>query len=183
MEWMRVNYASFVLMWIRREIDAQANTVNLNQLLGEIERRPGVITRERRRRISGMDRLSPLLSRMLDDEFTRNWVRVQQPGAATDSVDSAIVANDRTSLRDVAGHAEIIANQTVAHRVRVSPAALTVPQVDVVFDAVETILTKYYALLRGASLVGLEPTPQFDTNEVFTFVWIQPSAPGQSSER
>ncbi len=32
---------------------------------------------------------------------------------------------------------------------------------------------KYYALLRGAGIVQLEPAPQYNTFEVFTFPWIE----------
>ena len=46
-EWIRVTYASYVIMRIRRETDDQGNTVNLNQLLREIEQRPDVVTRGR----------------------------------------------------------------------------------------------------------------------------------------
>jgi hypothetical protein len=63
----------------------------------------------------------------------------------------------------------------------VTPAALTFTQLDAVFEAVETTLTKYYGLLHGASLVGLEPTPQFDTLEVFTFSWIPATASGEAA--
>src|SRR5688572_29774392 len=46
-DWMRVCYASYVVMRVRRETDEQGNTVNLNQLLEEMEARSDVVTRAR----------------------------------------------------------------------------------------------------------------------------------------
>ena len=36
-------------------------------------------------------------------------------------------------------------------------------------------LTKYVALLRGAGMASLEPTDQFDGDDVFRFPWIPQS--------
>jgi hypothetical protein len=66
-----------------------------------------------------------------------------------------------------------VANQQVAHRTRVDVRSLTVPEVDAAFDAIEEALQKYNLLLEGSSLVGAEPSPQFDTLEVFTFPWLR----------
>jgi hypothetical protein len=45
---------------------------------------------------------------------------------------------------------------------------------DAAFDAIEETLQKDHRLLNGASLTQAEPTPQFDTHEVFTFPWLEP---------
>src|SRR5688572_11381968 len=46
-EWLFGMWGRDALMGIRRELDGQSNTVNLNHLLREIEARPDVLTRRR----------------------------------------------------------------------------------------------------------------------------------------
>ena len=69
-----------------------------------------------------------------------------------------------------------VANKQVAHRTRVDVETLRIPEVDAALDAIEEALKKYCVLLDGVSLLQAEPTPQFDTQEVFTFPWIQPDS-------
>jgi hypothetical protein len=48
------------------------------------------------------------------------------------------------------------------------------------FDSVATALkglddcfTKYYALVNGVSLIGLDPPATWDTKELYTFAWLR----------
>ncbi len=50
LSWLTRMYAIEVLMYIRREYDSQDNTQNLLKLLGEMERRPDLLSRGRYRR-------------------------------------------------------------------------------------------------------------------------------------
>ena len=68
----------------------------------------------------------------------------------------------------------MFANRTVAHKTKVAPGEVTYGELNAAFDAIEEFLKKYYVLLLGGSLVQAEPTPQFNTREVFTFPWIEP---------
>ena len=69
-----------------------------------------------------------------------------------------------------------VANKQVAHRTRVDVEALRIPEVDSALDVIEDTLKKYYVLLHGVALLQAEPTPQFNTHEVFTFPWIPPDS-------
>ena len=71
-----------------------------------------------------------------------------------------------------------VANQALAHRTRKESKALTTPEADDAFQAIEDCLKDYYALLHGVSF-SAEPTAQFDTLEVFTFPWIERSTEDQ----
>ena len=72
-DWMRVSYASYVVMRVRRETDDQGNTINLIQLLREIEARPEVITRRRYLEMLGIAEDRDLEASS-SDYFTREWV-------------------------------------------------------------------------------------------------------------
>lgn len=173
-DWMRVNYASYVIIRIRRETDDQGNTVNLNRLLREMEQRPEVATRGRwraTRPLAPDSRLEECLNR----EFTEYWVGVRPDPADPDAdyIDPTMPRSDRERLQEAAERVNEVANRSVAHRTRVTPEDLKIREVDDAFEAIENTLQKYYALLHGVALAQAKPTPQFNTHEVFTFPWIQ----------
>jgi hypothetical protein len=178
-DWIRASWVSHVAMRIRRETDEQSNTVNFNQLLREIEARCDVATRGRYFAMLNLDANNEWLRPMLEETFTRVWLPVDSPASTNpaDRVDGARVAADRESLQRAAARVIDVANQHVAHRTRVDVRSLTVPEVDAAFDAIEETLKKYHLLLNGASLMDAEPTPQYDTHEVFTFPWLEPQDP------
>jgi hypothetical protein len=176
-DWLRVSYASYVVMRIRRETDDQGNTVNLNQLLREIEQRPEVITRSRFFAVLNLPAGS-FLVRENEEYFTSEWTagnsRLDPHNPASDFVDRNRVASDREALQEAVSGVQEVANKQVAHRTRVEVEALRIPEVDQAFDAIEATLKKYNTLFLGSSLVQAEPVPQFNTKEVFTFPWIDP---------
>lgn len=173
-EWMLLSYAASILIRVRRQVQGQKGTVDLDQLLRAISKRPDVITRGRRYAIHG-----PIESRhmreLLDREFTETWVRnsdSQNPDQ--DQIDPMIVAADLKQLEKAVEAVTEVANRAIAHRTRVNVGDVTFGEVDKAFDAIEQTLQKYYALIVGNSLAQAEPTPQFNTHEVFTFAWIEP---------
>lgn len=174
-DWMRASWVSHVAMRIRRESDEQANTVNFNQLLREIEARPNVATRGRYFAMVNLGPDKDWLRPMLEESFTRLWLSEGVPPSTNpeDHVDGTRVAADRERLQQAADRVIDVANQRVAHRTRVDVKSLTVPEVDAAFDAIEETLKKYHLLLNGASLDSAEPTPQYDTHEVYTFPWLE----------
>jgi hypothetical protein len=66
--------------------------------------------------------------------------------------------------------------QTIAHRQRSSPAAVSFAQFNETIAAIEKAFKKYYALLTQTSVAQLEPVPRYNTTEVFTFPWLAPDA-------
>ena len=177
-DWMRVSYASYVVMRVRRETDDQGNTINLIQLLREIEARPEVITRRRYLEMLGIAEDRDLEASN-SDYFTREWVgagtRPDPNDPGLDYVDPARVAAHREALQQSVERVQEVGNKEVAHRTRVEVEDLRIAEVDEAFDAIEETLQKYYVLLRGVGLLKAEPAPQFNTSEVFTFPWIAPT--------
>jgi hypothetical protein len=176
-DWMRISYASYVVMRVRRETDEQGNTVNLNQLLAEIEARPEVITRARYFAMLALPPGHFLLEsneRYFTDEWTGPSSRPSPGNPGADYVDPPRIRDDRDSLQAAVERVKEIGNRQVAHRTRVEVKDLTFPELDATFDAIEKTLKKYYTLLHGATLMQAEPAPQFNTHAVFTFPWIDP---------
>jgi hypothetical protein len=172
--WMTRNYAASVLIRVRRQVQGQKGTVDLDQLLNAIINRPDVITRGRRRALHGPI-ASAEIAELLDQTFTKDWVQNHDPKHADqDQIDPAIVAADMKKLEQDVEAVTAVANRVLAHRTRVPPRDVTYREFDQALDALERTLQKYYALICGPSLMQAEPTPQFDTHEVFTFPWIEP---------
>lgn len=173
-DWMRISYASYVVMRVRRETDDQGNTINLHQLLKEIETRPDVVTRGRFFEMLNLPE-GHFLQEVNQRYFTNTWMPIGSPASdnPVDQIDPSRVREDRGALQVAAERVREVANKDVAHRARVDVKDLTIPEVDAAFDAIEATLTKYYTLLHGASLMQAEPVPQFDTRAVFTFPWIE----------
>lgn len=171
--WLVGCYAATVLMRFRREVDGQPNTVNLRTLLEQIEKRPDVITRGRiaHRRGDNGSELSLLLSAMIDERFTSDWAHASATGSPDDQIDSARVRADRLTFETATADLDEITSRTIAHRSRERPSKTAVAGVDAIFELFGQLLTKYLALLTGADLVNVEPTPQYDTLEPFTFPW------------
>jgi hypothetical protein len=170
--WLRTCYASTILMRFRREVDGQANTVNIRTLLEEMEKRPDVITRHRiTSRSQGRSDVSEYVSRLIDEGFTKNWADTDASGSPTDQIDPRLVREDRQAFERATTELDQITSRMIAHRARQKPAKTAVQGVDGIFDKFGTLLTKYLALLTGADLVNVEPTPQYDTSAPFTFPW------------
>jgi hypothetical protein len=168
-QWLRLWYASTVLMRFRREIDGQANTVNLRTLIEEIEKRPDVVTR--RRIAERSSRVDPLVVHMIDANFTALWALPNATGSADDQIDPQKVRAHRLALEEATAELEKVANRTIAHRTREQPTQTRVEGADRIFELFELLLKKYLGLIIGSDLVKVEPTPQYDTMEVFTFPW------------
>lgn len=167
-QWMLVNYASFVVMRIRREVDDQGNVVSLDMLLREIAERPGVIMRQRYIGMLAL-RSDSFLIELNHRYFSETWANPAVP----DVIDADRVKADRDALQAATDRVQAVGNRSVAHRQRVEVKELKVAEADAAFDALEATLTKYWTLLHGSSLDGLEPAPQFDTHEVYTFPWLE----------
>ena len=163
---MLVTYYSFVVMRMRRETDDQTRAINLNRMLREMEERPEVVPRDRYMRMLNLP-AGAVLIEVNEDYFVQTWA-----DGSGEVLDPARVAADRDALQKSVDRVQDVANTSIAHRQQIEVRELTFGEVDQGFDALEGCLSKYYTLLHGATLIGLEPAPQFDTHEVYTFPWL-----------
>ena len=116
--------------------------------------------------------------RMLWDTFDAYGVIRQSATAPlTDYVDPAGVAADRKHLLKVAKSVLAYANQLVPHRSETEHVPVTLGDVNRTIEALEEIFAKYYVIVVGPSLVGLEPSITHDWMAPFTIPWIVPEEP------
>src|SRR5262245_43707224 len=159
-----------IVIAIRRELDNDTNTVCLARLLDEMAQRPKVITSARYLRDIPEEDFK---YQMLWEIFSGFGVIHQNDTAPlTDYVDPAGIAADRQRLLKVAKPVLAYANQLVAHRSETEHVPVTLGDVNRTVEAIEEVFVKYYAIIVGPSLVGLEPSIIHDWMAPFAIPWI-----------
>ncbi len=168
-------YGDYLVMSVRREVDRGPEGLNLKQLLEQLRRYPHILSRERyMSRIAAIPGVSDLRLEIGQKYF--DTISNDGPWLSR-----TVVNKDLRLLKKATDPVVIYANKRVAHRTDVE-VRLSIAEADKALDAIETIMQKYYALLAGPALMGLEPTPQWDWTESFTFPWIVPTETCESPE-
>lgn len=159
-DWLRDLYAHYVTMAVRREIDRDANVVNLRRLLWEISRRPKVLSRERYlRHFAGLQD---------QKRWDSNFTEIAGRGSY---IDAKIVKKDLNDLEDEAAAVKRYANKVVAHQTG-EEATATIRDVNRALEHISQLLQKYYALFTGNSLAGAEPTILVPWRRAFRVPWV-----------
>ena len=169
-DWMFRMWARDIVIAIRRELDNDTNTVCLGRLLDEMAQRPKVITRAR---YLGDIFEEDFGYRMLWETFDGFGVLRQSDTAPlTDHLDPMGIAADRRHRHKVAKPVLAYANQLVAHRSETEHVPVTLGDVNRAVEAIEEVFVKYYAIIVGPSLVGLEPSIIHDWMAPFAIPWV-----------
>jgi len=159
-----------VVIAIRRELDSDSNTVCLGRLLDEIAQRPKVITRAR---YLGEIAEDDFRYRMLWNTFDDFGVISQSATASlTDYLDPTGISVDRKRLLKVARPVLAYANQLVAHRSETEHVPVTLGDVNRAVEVIEEVFLKYYAIIVGPSVMGLEPSIIHDWMKPFEIPWF-----------
>lgn len=173
-DWLRGIYGRDMVLAIGREVDRHTEVVNLIQLMYQMTKRPRVVSRKRffkmldLKHTPGTPELHDHLRELNERWFTQNI-------GAGDFLDPAVIKKDRNWLEKRCKAVMKYRHKVVAHRSTME-LSLTIKQIHDALDAVETMLKKYYVLLKGGALMSATPTIQFYWQKVFTIPWIQPSA-------
>ena len=171
--WMVDNYVDSASMLLRRELDRQAGTENLRNLLLDIIEHPTVASRERHRSRWAKDR--PLDRLFADRVFDRlNPIHVTGNRDA-DYVDPDVVRSDLDRVDAVVEQLREYAERTKAHRTPdrgLDTAGMTFGALHDAIAGVRNVVGKYYALLTLSSVAQWEPVPQYDVFEAFTKPWL-----------
>jgi hypothetical protein len=167
--WLLVCYTNTILVRIRRHVEGQSNEASLYQLLEDIKSLPDVPTQSR---VIGERRgESDYLYERLVENYAERWTGGIVGGPFVPSV----IDEDIRQLKAACKVVTRAANTQFIHLQRaVPPSALRIDDVDEALDQIEEVFKRYHTLLLNASLYGLEPVPQFNTHEVFTFPWWTP---------
>ncbi|GEM_PF-4342860 len=172
-KWMVDNYVDAALMLIRRELDQQAGTENLRNLLFDIIEHPTVVCRTRYQlKLSGNGSSGSWLAERVFDRF--KLVQVAENRDA-DYIDPEMVKSD---LNQIAARAEQLreyAERTRAHRTPergIKTTEMTFQTLHDTMSDIRSVIGKYYSLLTSRSIAQWEPIPQYDTLEAFQKAWL-----------
>lgn len=168
-QWLFFMWARDIVIAVRRELDSDTNAICLGRLLDEMAQRPKVITR--RRFLDGIPE-EDFKFKMLSVTFDGHGV-VKAADAMDDNLDPAGIANDRKHLLKVAKPVLAYANQLIAHRSETEEVPITLGEVNGAVDEIETVFLKYYAIINGPALMGLEPSIIGDWMKPFRIPWIK----------
>lgn len=172
-EWMVENYVDAALMLLRRELDQQAGTENLRNLLFDMKEHPTVVTRARY--LSKWGQEGPFNRCHANRTFDHFKPRRAGGDGGADHIDPVIIKDDFDRLVKSAEQLRKFAEQTRAHRTpqrKVDTATMTFDAMHKAIAEVRRTVAKYYALLTLKSIGKWEPVPQYDTLEAFTRPWV-----------
>lgn len=173
-EWLFLMWARDIVIAIRRELDHDTNTVCLSRLLDEFVQRPQVITRGRYTERVPRDNF---MFEVLNGMFDGYGCQKPDPSDPTkDYLDQQGIAHDRKQLLTITKPVLAYANQLIAHRSETEKLPITVGDINRALDAVETTFLKYYAIVNGPAVTGLEPSMIGDWMEPFQIPWLTPKA-------
>lgn len=171
--WMAENYVDSALMVVRRELDVQAGTENLRNLLEDIIGNPTVLTRARY-----LAQWGPADAVRANRAFD-SFVPARTPGLPSDDyIDPAVVNADLDKLVADVERLRVFAERTRAHRTPEQNIDNTVTFRDLhtAISDIREVVGKYYALLTLKVVRDWEPTPQYNTMEAFERPWVTDAA-------
>lgn len=171
--WMAENYLDSALMVVRRELDVQAGTENLRNLLEDIVEHPDVLTRAR------YLAQWPADEHELADHAFDSFNPTKIAGAPNrDHINPLNVRSDLDKLEADAERLRIYAERTRAHRTPVQGIDNTTTFADLhkAIEDTREVVGKYHALLTLGSIVDWEPQPMYDTFAPFKSAWITDDA-------
>ena len=96
-------------------------------------------------------------------------------GVGNSHVDAAVVRADIAKLRSLTRRCEEYADRLVAHRDKRGVSAVpTYEELNEAIDFTESLLQRYYLLLRADSLASVKPTFPYPWKRVFEVAWVPP---------
>jgi hypothetical protein len=162
--WMFQNYASGMVLEVRKQVDKDPRSVSLINLLTSIEECPEALSRESYLEACGWPE-EPIRT-VHEQHFTER----AGPGPW---IDPAIVRKDKEELVNFVKPVREMANKAVAHRDRTGPPELpTYGELHQCIDQIVALFKKYNLLLRAKDYSPRELELPADWNEVFCQPWI-----------
>jgi hypothetical protein len=157
-------YVDSIVMGLRRQIKVNPDTVSLAGLLNDIKLNSVLLTR----------------ARFVDLHPTHLYESAQTvfdeyAGVGACHVDSFVIQADIDKLQNLAQRCEEYADRLVAHRDKRGVSAVpTYKELNRAIDFAESLLQKYYLLLRAVSLCSVKPTLPDPWKQVFEVAWVPP---------
>jgi len=170
-QWMVENYVDAALMLIRRELDKQAGTENLRNLLSDMIQYPTVLTRARY--LEAWNPQGPVEQQLAERSF--NDFNPQRVDGEGDYIDPAVIQSDLNRVVASAERLREYAERTRAHRTpsqKIDVASITFAAMHEAIAGVRDVVAKYYALLTANKVSRWEPVFPYDPLEPFMNAWV-----------
>lgn len=177
LHWTAQNYVDTALMLVRRELDRQAGTENLRNLLFDIIDHPTVLTRARYKAGWGQDEF--LYENLADRAFDKFNPKRVDGNPSSDYIDPQLVKADLDQVVSDAENLREYAERTRAHRTpqpNISQADITFAELHKTIEDVRNTVSKYHSLITLGSIASWEPTPQFNVMAPFMYPWVEDTA-------
>lgn len=172
-QWMENNYVDAALMLLRRELDQQAGTENLRNLLVDMIDHTTVLSRARYRSQWCQD--GPFERGHADRVFDHFNPKRVEGNPDADYIDPDIIRADLDRIVLSAERLRGYAERTRAHRTpeqKVDTAGMTFTALHDAIADVRRVVGKYYSLLTLSSIPKWEPVPQYYTLAPFMRPWV-----------
>jgi hypothetical protein len=164
-EWTAIIYASTQSIGVRRQIDPRPDVISFANLLGEIEEKPEILSRQR---YIALNRKSILPEESVEESFD------QLAGKGKPHIDPEMVRVDLTEIKDKTDKIRKYANQRITHLDRSDFKGMpTLVEMDECLELLETLLKKYLRLFRANAPASLVPAWQYDWKKIFKTPWIE----------
>lgn len=159
----RVNYATTILMHLRRLLEPNKSGITFYELLDDICNNPQVITRKYHINLYKQKNMG-------DETFNKYAGKTIQD---EDFLDINIVFSDKNNLEKNLNKLKPLIDKIIAHRDKNPPKVLqTYNDVDDTINFIGDLIKKYYLILKAGSIANLMPTIQYNWKEIFTEKWI-----------
>ncbi|HXH12608.1 MAG TPA: hypothetical protein VNP04_22925 [Alphaproteobacteria bacterium] len=162
LDYLRQWYVDSTVMGLRRQLKVDSHSVSLVRLLDEIATNAELLSRQR-----FVDLYPQNMKNRANKEFDK------YAGASAAYVPAEGVRADIDQLKSLAKRCEEYADRLVAHRdKRGVPDPPSYKELDEAIDFMETLLKKYYLLLRGEYLASVRPKFINPWQRIFEIPWL-----------
>jgi hypothetical protein len=182
-EWIWEMWTTDALMYIRRELDTQHGTINLKNVLMEIQHRPMPLSRSRYLWQATWDNEIESdfkVRKSANRAFEEFGFVVAGPdydaNTYADYIDPVVVARDLARLERVAGRSFDYAQRTVAHRTNPKNHVLKAEEIENSVRVIIDLVCKYYQRLHAKSLSRSEFNRPNGWQKAFSIAW-RPTRP------
>lgn len=164
-------YVSHTLMVLRRDLDSQANTENVRNLLYDL--RDNAIELTRASYLALWKGADEMLLKIGSNQFDEWKPILVEDDSNKDHVDPRVIQGHLDGLMEKLKRAREYAERLMAHRTsKPEDLKLTFGEMHAAMDELRDLINKYYVLLTASSMSKWEPVPQYNTLAPFTEAWL-----------
>ncbi|MFZ2405774.1 MAG: hypothetical protein WAW41_11595 [Methylobacter sp.] len=168
---VQITYSQSVLMYIRRQVRRDKDSVSLIMLADDILKNSELITKEFHASLYAINR---------PDEEREQWKRLGErefvnyfEGSLGDRLDPYIIEQDIQKLDKISNDSSGLTDRRLAHLDKRAPTSIPIySDIESWCDVLNEILIKYMLLLRATGYRIEQPALQDDWKSIFRTAWL-----------